>query len=261
MSTTHFPHRGVADPAAVLFGLTRRRVLGWLLSHPDGDFHFREIVRRTGSAHGAVQRELTALAAAGLVRRTVRGRQVFFQAERASPIFAELSSIFLKTAGIADVIRDALTPLSRRILAAFVFGSAVRGELGRSSDIDVLVLGDVSFLEVADALASAQPRLGREVNPTVYPTAEFRDKLRTGHHFLKSVLAGPRVFVIGDPGELAGLGTERVGHGARHKSGRNPRSARGDRAEPRRSTPRRRQCMAEGCAPGVAQTPLKSALP
>jgi len=37
------------------------------------------------------------------------------------------------------------------------------------SDIDLLVIGDVPFTAVANALATAQARLGRDVNPTVYP--------------------------------------------------------------------------------------------
>ncbi|PYR40783.1 MAG: DNA polymerase subunit beta, partial [Acidobacteria bacterium] len=41
------------------------------------------------------------------------------------------------------MLRDALRPLARRILAAFVFGSAARNELRNDSDIDLLLVGDV----------------------------------------------------------------------------------------------------------------------
>lgn len=221
-------------PGAVLFGRTRRRVLGWLFGHADQAFYLREIVRRTGAAQGAVQRELSALTRAGLIRRTMRGRQVYFEANREAPVFAELQGLILKTVGVVDVVRDALAPVARRIVAALVFGSAARGDLRSDSDIDLLVIGDVPFAAVVDALSTAQARLGRDVNPTVYPLSEFRAKIRGRHHFLTTVLAEPRVFIIGSQHELERLGAERLADGTSVQPGGDPRSARRRRARSRR---------------------------
>jgi len=44
--------------------------------------------------------------------------------------------------------------------------------------------------------------LNREINPTVYPREEFREKLVTGHHFLTSVLDEEKIFLIGDANEM-----------------------------------------------------------
>jgi predicted transcriptional regulator len=85
------------DPVAVLFGSTRRRVLGWLLAHANDAFYLRELARQTGTALGAAQRELEQLTAAGLVVREARGNQVYFQANRKAPIFPELQGLFAKT--------------------------------------------------------------------------------------------------------------------------------------------------------------------
>ena len=210
MGTTPADRPPTHDATAVLFGLTRRRVLALLFGHADEWFYLRQIVRRSGAAQGAVQRELHLLTGAGILRRTVEGRQVYFQANRESPIYPELHALVSKTAGIVDVIREALAPLADGIRVAFVIGSAAREELRNDSDVDVLVVGDTSFTAVAEALATAQARVGRDVNPTVYPPAEFRKKIRTGHHFLTTVLQEPRLFVVGGPDELAGLGAERV---------------------------------------------------
>ena len=129
MGTTAAAPAGPADAATLLFGSTRRRVLSWLLGHADEAYYLRQIARHTGTAVGAVQRELEQLTAAGLLRRTVQGRQVYFQANREAPIFPELQGLFAKTAGLTDVLREALAPLGERVLVSFVFGSAARGEL------------------------------------------------------------------------------------------------------------------------------------
>lgn len=191
------------DPADMLFGKTRKRVLGLLLGHPDESFYLRQIVRESGAAQGAVQRELDTLTRAGLLQRRVHGRQVYFQIADDAPYLQELRALFEKTAGAAAVIREALTPLAGRIEAAFLFGSAARGALRKDSDLDLFVLGSVPFQEVVRAVADAQRRLSREINPVVYPRAEFRTKLTSGHPFLKEVLNGPRTVLLGDAARLA----------------------------------------------------------
>jgi len=201
MGTTAKP----ATTASVLFGKTRRAVLSLLYGHPERDFYLREIVRAAGTGVGAVQRELRLLTEAAIVRRRARGNQVYFQANPECPVFPELKGLVLKTAGLADVLRAALAPLAERIRAAFVYGSFARGEEGRGSDVDLLVVGDVTFTELVSALGPAQEALGREVNPTVYPPREFRKKLSAGHRFLENVQKEPKVFLVGDERELERL--------------------------------------------------------
>ena len=212
--------------AAALFGKAQQSVLGLLFGRPDESFYVREIVRATRAGQGAVQRELKRLADSGIIERVERGRQVYYQANRHCPIFAELLGLIVKTAGVGDVLRAALAALKGRIAVAFIFGSFAGGEPRKASDVDVLVVGDVTFAEVVSALGPAQERLGRDVNPSVYPPAEFRQKLAAGHHFLTSVLNGPKIFLIGGERELAGLAEKRLAHRAQAKPARNKRPAR-----------------------------------
>ncbi len=51
-------------------------------------------------------------------------------------------------------------------------------------------------------------------NPTVYPVAEFRSKLAAQHHFVRTVLKGRKIFLIGDKRELQNLASERLAHTA-----------------------------------------------
>ncbi len=223
LGTTHSV--SAVDPAALLFGSTRRRVLGWLLGHADEAYYLRELVRQTGGAVGAVQRELEQLTAAGLVRREVRGKQVYFQANQKAAIFPELQGLFAKTAGLVDILREALMPLADRMHAAFVFGSAARGELHASSDIDLLVVGEASFADVITAIQGAEKRLGRDVNPTVYSADEFRAKVGAKQHFLMTVLAEPKMFVLGSDTHIGDLPAKPNAPGAAGEPPGTPESA------------------------------------
>ena len=191
--------------SATLFGKTRRAVLALLYSHVDESFYLRQIARAAGADMGAVQREVKNLSKAGIIRRTTSGRQVYYQANPECPVYDELKSLIIKTAGMGDVLRAALAPLENRIHVAFLFGSLVQSGQRSGSDADIMVVGDVTFAEVVSTLGSFQETVRREINPIVYPLEEFRSKLAANHHFLKSVIDGAKFFLIGDQHELERL--------------------------------------------------------
>jgi predicted nucleotidyltransferase len=189
---------------------TRRSVLGLLFARPDQAFYLREIVRATGAGRGAVERELRSLAEAGIVTREPRGNLTYYRANRDCPIYTELRGLALKTTGLVDVLRDALSGL-RGVKVAFVYGSLARGDDDAASDVDLLVVGHVAFGKVAERLHLTHETLGRELNPTIYSVEEFRQKVAEKHHFITRVLEGPKLFVIGDADALSRLAGTQVG--------------------------------------------------
>jgi predicted nucleotidyltransferase len=191
--------------SSTLFGKTRQAVLALLFMHADDALYLRQLVRITGIGIGALQWELKELTAGGIIKRLVRGRQVYYQVNKECPIFNDLKNIVIKTVGAGDVLRAALTPLIDHIDVAFIYGSFAAGKESQGSDVDVFIVGDVTFDEVVFALNEAQSKIGREVNPSVYPVKEFKTKLAKNHHFLKTVLGRPMIFLIGDKGELERL--------------------------------------------------------
>jgi hypothetical protein len=112
-------HSVVAD---ALFPKVRQRILSTLLGMPSRSFYANEIIALVQSGTGAVQRELANLAQAGVLTATKRGNQKHYQANAASPVYAELRGLVLKTMGLVDVLKLALAPLSAQISAAFVYG-------------------------------------------------------------------------------------------------------------------------------------------
>lgn len=193
------PRGSLAD---ALFSRTQQRVLGVLFGRPDRSFFANEIVRLVGGGFGAVHRELAALESAGLVTARHIGNQKHYQANRDAPIFEELRGIVVKTAGLADVLREALAPLAPRIRAAFVYGSVAKGTDTASSDIDLMVVGEkVPYADIFKRLSSVEPRLGRKVNPTVLTPQEL-EKHRGDDGFHARVLKQAKIFVLGSEDEL-----------------------------------------------------------
>jgi predicted nucleotidyltransferase len=218
------PVMGANSIGAALFGATRQAVLRLLFGHSDQRFYQRQIIRSAGLGSGTVQRELEQLVAAGILTRTVEGRQTYFQANRACPVFLELHGLIRKTFGVAQALQSGLAVLAGKVHLAFVYGSMATGGETTASDVDVMVVGEqVSMHDVVSALAEPQRDLGREVNPSVYRTEEFYRKLAQGQHFLSSVVSGPKIFLIGDEHELAGLAQIRMAQGAQGEPAGNRR--------------------------------------
>lgn len=203
--------RRSSEPVELLFGVYRRRVLSLLLLRPDESFYVREIGRITGVPAGSLHRELKALTQVGLLVRSPSGNQVRYQADLDCAIFQELAGIFRKTAGLADVLRELLAPLADEIVVALVFGSFARGAQKGMSDIDLLVVGSVSFEDVVGVCHLARARLGREVNPVVMSEVAFRSKRRAGDRFIGRVLKEPKILVMGDADELGKSAQDRPG--------------------------------------------------
>jgi predicted nucleotidyltransferase len=158
----------------------------------------RELARVTDTTAGTLHKELTKLAEAGLLLREEQGNQVRYQANRQCPIYSELASLFRKTTGLADVLANALQPLADNIKTALVFGSVARGEETASSDIDLLIIGDVGFADVVKALHPAQTVLSREINPVIYSSAEIQKRIKNKDHFIQQILKQDTISVLGE---------------------------------------------------------------
>jgi len=183
----------------------RAKVLGWLFSHPDERYFVRQITNLVKEDSTNVSRELIRLERTGILISTAEGKQKYYQANRQSPLFDELHGLIVKTVGVADVLRSALTSAQERIKVAFIFGSFASGNERRRSDIDVIVVGKISFEQVVSLLSPTEEKLRREVNPVVYPVAEFKRKVKEDHYFVKTIFNDEKIFLIGDEGELAKL--------------------------------------------------------
>jgi len=187
-----------------LFPRIRKQILALLLMQPARSWYLSDLARRLEVPKTSLQRELSNLKGAGIVRRRVEGKQVYFQADPDCPFLPELRGLMTKTAGLVDVIRAALSPFKKRIVFAFIYGSVGRGEEESGSDVDLMVTGDVGLSELALPLRKAGERLAREVKPTVFSLREFAAKARTGEGFVHALLDKPKLFVVGSEDDVAG---------------------------------------------------------
>src|ERR1039457_2896652 len=181
---------------------TRQGILAATLVQPEKAWYVSELARRMGVPSSSLQRELHDLTEVGILKTHRQGRMVYYQANTDSPVFPDLRGLLFKTAGLVEGFAGGLKTLAVKLRPAFVCGSSPAGSEQSDSDIDLMIVGQVSPTELALPLRRARELLGREINPTVYTPAEFDRKRAANNPFQKEVLEKPRLFVLGNKDEL-----------------------------------------------------------
>ena len=184
----------------------RVRLLTLFLTHPTEAFYIRQIARLTGETYNNVRQELKNLAQLGLILTERRANAIYYRANVDHFLFPELKRIILKTEAVGDKLREALSALDD-IRAAFIYGSTARGTELASSDIDLMIIGDVDLEALDAAIDRIEEELGRTVNYTLFDVEEWRERVAQGHAFVTDVLTHEKIFLIGDEDELSALAT------------------------------------------------------
>ncbi|MBL7063442.1 MAG: nucleotidyltransferase domain-containing protein [Anaerolineae bacterium] len=182
----------------------RVKIIRLLLLNEGKRYYQREIAELTGLPVRAVQREGARLTEMGLLHRTRDGNRVYFQANLACSIFLELKRILLKTVALESLLGDALAG-DGQIEIAFIYGSYAASRETTTSDIDLFVIGSTSGRQLSTALRPVQAEIQREVNYHLVTPEDLEEKTHQGNGFLRNVLDGPKIFMIGNEETLRAL--------------------------------------------------------
>jgi uncharacterized protein len=190
--------------AEILSSKIRSEIFRMLFGVNDEALHMREIERRSGLSIGTIQQETKKLLLLNLILKRKDGNRIYYQANKEHPLYAEIRGLVLKTVGLADFFRNALK-VNPNIQFAFVFGSLARNEEKDKSDVDLMIIGEITMRQLTALLSGVSDHIGREINPHILTVREFLKRKSTKDHFLTQVLDSPMIFVIGNENDLAEL--------------------------------------------------------
>jgi predicted nucleotidyltransferase len=184
---------------------TRITLLSEFMLNPEREYYLRQLCAMHDLAPRSVGLELANLESIGLITRRPAGKTIFYIANRSHILFPELQRIFIKTVGLADVVRNALEPFTANISLAFTYGSFAKGDFSAESDVDLMIIGQVSSFQLSETLGRAGQQLGREINSAIFPENEARERLANNDHFFKNVTENPKLYIIGTEDEFRKL--------------------------------------------------------
>jgi predicted nucleotidyltransferase len=182
----------------------RVEILALFFSRSEEAFYLGEIVKLTGEDRGNISRELRNLESIGLLVSRIEGNLKYYSLNRKYLLYDELRSIIQKTRGATGTLRETLSR-AKNIDYAFIYGSIASGTETVRSDIDLMVIGEISLESLLRLMKGPEKTLGREINPSLYSLKEYKRRMKRKDPFIVRVMDEPRIMLIGDDDGLQGV--------------------------------------------------------
>lgn len=160
------------------------------------EYYLRDIEKKIHIQISALQHEVKHLASLDLITPRKDGNRIYYQANTNHPLYLHLVEIVKITFGYRQILKEQLH--HPQIECAFIFGSMANHTEKANSDIDLIIIGDISLKKTVSLLSDVQLRLGREITPHIYTRSEFIKRLKNKNHFLTSVLNSEIQVIIGN---------------------------------------------------------------
>ena len=71
--------------------------------------------------------------------------------------------------------------------------------------IDLMVIGEIPLESLLRLMRGPEKTLGREINPSLYSTKEYKRRMKKKDPFMIQVMNEPRIMLIGENDGLQGI--------------------------------------------------------
>ena len=171
-----------------------QKVLNYFMLQQGAESYVNELARILDVDSGNLTRKLIELENEGILKNRWQGKQRYYSLNAQFPLIKEYKTIILKTVGFEQILKGALKKIAG-IKRAVIFGSYAQDRMDSHSDIDVLVVGDHSTIELQKSIAQVQKSVQRDINAISMSSEEFNSK-RKKEAFLKSIDKNKSVTLI-----------------------------------------------------------------
>jgi predicted nucleotidyltransferase len=178
-------------------------ILKLLFLNSTREFHLNAISDMIGVSASTVYKELDNVYPLGLVTRTKKGSMVFYKINKDSIAYEDLRKLFLKFELADELITQELQKYP--IKYALIYGSFAKGTETEASDIDLLVVGNISSELIYGSVSKLETKIGREINVTAWTEDEFNQKVKEKIALLQNIAKNPIIMVKGDEKEFTRL--------------------------------------------------------
>jgi hypothetical protein len=178
-----------------LFGSkTRVKLLHLFLNNPNRAFYVREITRKIDEQINSVRRELANMLSVGIIKSDSSNNRLYYEINQDYQHYDPLRAIFADShlqseVAVSGEVNDwskRLKPLGDVRVAVFS-GSLVRGS---SSEVDVLLAGDINKTQSKRFLKSLEEEEGHSLNYTVMSYEDFYYRLSIKDRFITAITNG-----------------------------------------------------------------------
>jgi len=182
----------------------RVELITWFVTHPGERFYYLQLSDVLTSSRKSIQNELERLAKSGFLSSQKEGNIRFYWVNKDFILYPEIKSMIFKTVGVGDELKKSLVKVGD-VKSAFIYGSVAKNLEDAKSDIDVMIIGDVSEDAVHKAISKAEEHLMREVNYSIFSPSDWKKQIKAKKAFVANVAKDKKIFLIGTEDELRKL--------------------------------------------------------
>jgi len=175
----------------------RRKLLAYTFTHPDETYYVRELAGIIDVDVGNLSRELKRLEKEGLYKHYSKGNIKFYSLSKDYPLYEELKTVIYKTEGVIGTIKKIVNKY-KGITLAVIYGSYAQDRVTKTSDIDLIVVGEFRKNKFMHDIRSLETKLNREINYTLYGDEEFGRERNKNGAFLEMVLKNKIIILKGE---------------------------------------------------------------
>jgi len=171
------------------------KILNYFLFNPKKRRYINELAILLSEDSKNVYRKLQDLEKEGILKSEFQGKQRYFYLNKVYPLLKEYKAIFFKKVGFEQKLRMVLQNV-KGINEAYLYGSYAKNKMDSNSDLDLLVIGNHSLLDVQKSIAKIQKEIGREINIVNLSDEEFKKKKKNNNPFIKNIFSDKIIKLI-----------------------------------------------------------------
>lgn len=183
---------------------TRLKLISVLFYFPNDIYYVRQLVRLVDEEINSVRRELENMKKAGVVESEWRGNRLYYSTNRNSPLFLDLLVLANKMSGLGSTLIENKNKIGSVKLLVYSY-NFLSGNSDRKGDIDLIIVGDVSFREVEGLIKTEEERRGYEINYMVMDKTELLLRKQKRDQFIVDFFLNYPLVIIGSPQEVANI--------------------------------------------------------
>ncbi len=149
---------------------TRIRLIVKFFLNPGVSAYLRELASEFGESTNSLKQELDKLSKSGILSKDAEGRVIKYSANRAHPLFPELTSIVRKYSGIDKIVENVLSQLGK-VEKAYIVGDYAKGI--DSGIIDLVIVGDVDLSYLYKLITKVEQLIKRKIRVLVIKAEEL----------------------------------------------------------------------------------------
>ena len=173
---------------------TRVKILSYFSLNPEAKVYIREFTRILNENINSVRRELINLENLKILISEEKGNLKFYHMNKESPIYEEITSIFLKTEGISKDLKENLR--NENIQTLFIYGPFASGKAKQHSVLDLFIVGNIDENVLVKKIVNIEQKFSKEINYTLFNKKEINSRFETKDSFLNNILKNPKIFLI-----------------------------------------------------------------